>query len=152
MFDVAARVLLALPFLADGVVRLLRAGRAIEVLSGAGLSSPAAVNYLSAAIQLVGGALLIIGVRIPIAAAVLIVYLLPLSFLLNVVPSHEHPSWALNAIRDLGLAGGLLLLAVVHGRRPRSLRRAGEPLGEAAKTTGGAPAGASPAGETGAPR
>ena len=119
----AARVLLALPFLADGLRKLVRGERPIEVLSGAGVGFAAAVHYLSAAVETAGALALVLGLGVPVASVVLILYLVPTTLLLNVLPAHEHPSWALRALWDLGVAGGLVLLAAAT-RAPRTGERA----------------------------
>lgn len=123
VYDAAGRVLLALPFLSAGVVRLARSTRSIEELAGAGLAFPAVLNYAFAAVELAGGMSLALGYRVWAAAVALIVYLLPLTFLVNVLPAHEHPSQLLRLLRDLAVAGGLVLAAGLH-RRPAGDRPA----------------------------
>jgi len=115
-YDLGARALLALPFLAWGLWRLTAAEAAIEALSGAGLAFPGAINYASAGIELMGGVFLVLGFQVWATAAVLILYLLPVTFLVHGLPAHEDPAQALQVLRDLALAGGLLLLAGVHRR------------------------------------
>jgi putative oxidoreductase len=115
--ELVARALLALPFLADGVVKVADAGRSIESISGMGLPFPQLLNYAAAALELAGGACLLVGVAVTVAALVLAAYLIPASFLRNVPMAHEHPSYLLYLARDLGLVGGLLLLARLRTRR-----------------------------------
>lgn len=115
-YDLVGRALLALPFLSAGLSRLLHPQAAIETLSGAGLAYPEALSYAAAAIELIGGACVLIGFQVWTACVALVVYLVPATFVLHGLPAHESPAHAGEALRGMAIAGGLLLLAGVHRR------------------------------------
>jgi uncharacterized membrane protein YphA (DoxX/SURF4 family) len=123
-YDVTARALLSFPFLATCTGRLLDPESSIVAWSGAGLGFPVIVHGVSIAIELIGGALLVLGVHVWSVAALLLVYHGVFGFLLHALPGHEDPAQRLQVARDLAIAGGLLLAAGVHRhRRPRLFRR-----------------------------
>ncbi len=115
-YDRAGRALLAIPFLDAGAGRLLAPQPFIEALSGAGLPFAVGLNYASAAVELAGGVLLVVGVQVWAAALALFLYTLPVAFVLQGLPAQESPAHGSGLARSLAIAGGLLLAAAIHRR------------------------------------
>ncbi|HEY7460868.1 MAG TPA: DoxX family membrane protein [Gemmatimonadota bacterium] len=119
LYALASRGLVALFFFGDGLLKVVRPDRAVEGLSGMGLSFPVELNYLGAVIEIGGALCLLTDVRVWAASLLLALYLLSASFLKHVPVANAQPAQLLEVLRDAAVAGGLILLAGVHrhGRR-----------------------------------
>ncbi|MCU1588585.1 MAG: DoxX family protein [Frankiales bacterium] len=116
-----ARPLLASMFIAGGVDALRNPGPRVELVKGAGLSSPEQLVRVNAAADLVGGFMLATN-RLPrLSALVLAGSLVPTTYV-------GHPFWTekdkavkkqqqVHFLKNLGLLGGLMLAVVDTGGR-----------------------------------
>jgi uncharacterized membrane protein YphA (DoxX/SURF4 family) len=118
-YDLAARGLVALVFFASGVNRVFEPAPAVEALSGAGLPAPEVLNAATAAVELVGAACLVLGLRVWAAALALALYLIPFAFVLHALPAQENALHGLLFARELAIVGALVLIAGVHRTDPR---------------------------------
>ena len=116
-----ARPLLASMFIAGGVDALRNPGPRVELVKGAGLSSPEQLVRANAAADLIGGFMLATN-RLPrLSALVLAGSLVPTTYV-------GHPFWTekdkavkkqqqVHFLKNLGLLGGLMLAVVDTGGR-----------------------------------
>ncbi|HUR04574.1 MAG TPA: DoxX family protein [Nonomuraea sp.] len=116
-----ARPMLASMFIAGGVDALRNPGPRVELVKGAGLSSPEQLVRVNAAADLVGGLMLATN-RLPrLSALVLAGSLVPTTYV-------GHPFWTekdkavkkqqqVHFLKNLGLLGGLMLAVVDTGGR-----------------------------------
>ena len=128
----AARVLLSVPFICGGIMNLLGYGGFVGYLASRGMPIPAVLAAPSIATDLLGGLLLIFGVRLRLLAPYLAIYTVFTAFV-------GHPFWLLNDPvsrgemtfqfwKNLSIAGGLLGIAFASGA-VRSRRPAGSGQG-----------------------
>jgi uncharacterized membrane protein YphA (DoxX/SURF4 family) len=110
------RVLLALPFAAQGVWRVTHPAAAAERLSAAGAPLPEALSWMMAAFELAGAAGLALGVAAVPAAAILLLVHVPQAFVGHALLARASEPHAVALLRDAGLAGGLLLAASLRRR------------------------------------
>jgi uncharacterized membrane protein YphA (DoxX/SURF4 family) len=110
------RVLLALPFAAQGVWRIANPAAAAERVSAAGLPYAEPLSWLLAALELAGSAGLATGVGVVPAAAVLLLVHVPQAFVGHALLARASEPHAVALLLDAGIAGGLLL-AAARGRR-----------------------------------
>ncbi len=116
-----ARPLLASMFIAGGVDALRNPGPRVELVKGAGLSSPEQLVRANAAADLIGGFMLATN-RLPrLSALVLAGSLVPTTYV-------GHPFWTekdkavkkqqqVHFLKNLGLLGGLMLAVADTGGR-----------------------------------
>lgn len=123
----AARVLLSVPFICGGIKNLLAYGGFVGYLASKGMPIPAVLAAPSIATDLVGGLLLILGVRLRLLAPYLALYTIFTAFV-------GHPFWLVDDPlahdemvfqfwKNLSIAGGLLGMSVATAIQPK--RRAG---------------------------
>ena len=103
----AARICLALIFLNSGIKHALGFSGFVDMISQtlplAGLLAAGTIAF-----QLAGAILLILGYRVQIGAALLILFLIPASLIFHNFLA--DPSQLSSFLKNLGLIGGLLLL------------------------------------------
>jgi putative oxidoreductase len=119
----AARVLLSVPFICGGIKNLLAYGGFVGYLASKGMPIPAVLAAPSIATDLVGGLLLIFGVRLRLLAPYLALYTIFTAFV-------GHPFWLVDEplARDemtfqfwksLSIAGGLLGMFAASAIQPK---------------------------------
>lgn len=114
----AARVCLSLIFVKAGVTHLLNFAGFQQMISSAGLPFAGLLAVGTIVFQLLGSLSLLVGYRIQIGAAVLIVFLIPASLVFhNLIADPEQTNAFL---KNLGLIGGLLMTIYV-GAGPLSI-------------------------------
>lgn len=130
----AARVLLALVFIAAGLEKIYSWDATAAYLSAEGIPAPGLFLVVAAAIEMFGGALIAIGHLTRPAALTLAGYLVPVTLLLHTVGPLQGPGPnPTDLFKNLAIIGGLLLLAAVaptpvsidtpvEARRARPLR------------------------------
>jgi putative oxidoreductase len=111
LFYAAGRMLFASLFLASAVLKLVRFEGVTLAISSLGLSSPELLAAASIVVELVGGGMLLAGLKARRAAVALLVYLGVVS--LAVVRDPYDLSLAMVAV-NVALGGGLLLM-LAHG-------------------------------------
>lgn len=120
-----ARVLLSVPFICGGVQNLLSYGGFVGYLASKGMPVPGVLAAPSIATDLIGGLLLIFGIRLRLLAPYLALYTIFTAFV-------GHPFWLVDDPvnrgemtfqfwKNLSIAGGLLGIALTgvasHSRK-----------------------------------
>jgi putative oxidoreductase len=106
------RVLLALIFIMSGSAKFAHPAMFAEMMGQAGVSAGLVMLllYASAAIELLGGVLLAVGYQGRWVAAVMVLWLIPVTIVM-----HAIPGGMLNQVmvmKNLAIMGGLLMVAV----------------------------------------
>jgi putative oxidoreductase len=106
------RVLLALIFIMSGSAKFTHPAMFAEMMGQAGVSAGLVMLllYASAAIELLGGVLLAVGYQGRWVAAVMVLWLIPVTIVM-----HAIPGGMLNQVmvmKNLAIMGGLLMVAV----------------------------------------
>nr|WP_057929661.1 DoxX family protein [Burkholderia ambifaria] len=112
----AARILLSVPFICGGVQNLLSYGGFVGYLASKGMPIPSSLAAPSIATDLIGGLLLIFGIRLRLLAPYLALYTIFTAFV-------GHPFWLVDDPvsrgemtfqfwKNLSIAGGLLGIAI----------------------------------------
>lgn len=101
--------MLAAVFVSGGVAKLTHFQASQELLGLRGLPLRASLVALAAAAELAGGACLIFGTRVRLAALLLAFYLIPVTALF-----HRGPEQGVQRLKNIAIFGGLLM-AVAHG-------------------------------------
>lgn len=106
--SLAARICLCLIFFKGGIANLLSFSGTVEAVAGTGLPLPALMAAGNVVFQLVGAISLLLGFKAKWGAVILIVFLIPTTFIF-------HDFWVnpdeINAfLKNFGLVGGLLMI------------------------------------------
>lgn len=110
----AARVLLALVFVAAGLDKIFTWDDTAAYLAAEGVPAPGLLLVLAASIEMFGGALIALGHLARPAALVLAAYLVPVTIVLHSVGPLQGPGPnPTDLFKNLAIIGGLLLLAAV---------------------------------------
>jgi uncharacterized membrane protein YphA (DoxX/SURF4 family) len=104
----AARICLCLIFFKGGIANLLAFDSTLEFVAGRGLPLPGLMVWGNIIFQLVGATLLLLGLKAKWGAVILILFLIPTTFVF-------HNFWInpgeVNAfLKNIGLIGGLLMI------------------------------------------
>lgn len=109
----AGRVLLSVVFLTSGIMHLLHWRQTTDFMEQKGLPLPNLLLIVAVVFLLLGGLSVLIGLRARLGAILLILFLLPTTFVM-------HDYWAVSAeqaadqmahfLKNLGLIGGLLMV------------------------------------------
>lgn len=109
---VAGRLLIAVLFIVSGIAKMMTFDSTLEAMTELGVASPGMLLPIAIAVELIGGALVLVGFRAREVAIGLIVYLIALTILI-----HGDLSIPLNrsfALANVAIMGGLLMV-VSHG-------------------------------------
>lgn len=118
LLKLVARILLAVLFVVSGFGKLTDPSAVAGMLSGLKLPGATALTYLVGLGEVVGGVAIIIGYRLRVIAPLLAAWCVATGLIV-------HLSMPIDLMKNLGLAGGLLLLATTDagsfalGRRAR---------------------------------
>ena len=116
-----ARIFLSVIFVDAGYGKVTDCGMYVGYMTShhipAGLVHP--LLYVSIAIELFGGILLILGIRASIVAFIMLLFMIPVTIIFHVLP-HQVIEWE----KNLGIMGGLLMVTV-YGPGGLSFDRAG---------------------------
>jgi putative oxidoreductase len=108
-----ARVLLSSTFLYTGARNLIGVERVASRLSGAGYPLPTVLAVLAALALLAGGIAVLLGVLTSLGVLALILFLVPTTYSFHLKPAlGGDVGQAIQTFKNLGVAGGLLLLWV----------------------------------------
>jgi putative oxidoreductase len=110
------RILLALIFVLGGLTKLPHPAGAAAYMESAGMHTmvlPLAV--FAALIELVGGALLMVGLGTRLAALILFLYLIPVTVMIHLIPG--GPMNQIQVMKNVAIMGGLLVVACSGARR-----------------------------------
>jgi putative oxidoreductase len=108
------RILIAVPFLTYGIMKLTNFHGSVEYLAALKIPMTTAAAVIAIIIELLGGVCVVLGFKARFWGWVLFLYLIPVTFL-------AHNFWAYsgaarmdnegNFLKNLAIMGGLLLLA-----------------------------------------
>jgi uncharacterized membrane protein YphA (DoxX/SURF4 family) len=117
------RVLLALIFVASGLVKAFDAARAAESMTTKGLPMASVLLWVAIACELVGALSLVLGFRARAGAALLLIFLVPTTLIYHnfwSLAGGERILQMLQFLKNAGIMGGLLLVCA-YGAGPMSL-------------------------------
>ena len=113
-----ARVLLSSPFLYSGIDKCRRWNAAQREVAASGLPWPTLLHLVTVVVQLGGGFSLLLGIEPRLGALLLLVFLIPVTFM-------YHPFWkrsgadlvteADHFLSNLAIVGGLLVIVALGG-------------------------------------
>lgn len=112
--DPLARILISAIFIYSGISQLMHFDATARVIGGTGVPLATVAATVAILIDLAGGAMLIIGWQTKLAAAILFIYLIPVTVMVHnfwAAPPQMHEMQLLNFLKNLGIMGGLLILA-----------------------------------------
>jgi putative oxidoreductase len=112
--DPLARILISAIFLNAGITKLMRFDSTAHVLAARGIPLATVAAAIAILIELGGAIMIIIGWQTKLAAAIQFVYLIPVTIMYHnfwAAPPQMHEMQLLNFLKNLGIMGGLLILA-----------------------------------------
>lgn len=112
--DLVGRVLIAALFLPAGISKLTGFEGTVGYISSAGVPLAALAAALAAAVEIIGGAAVLLGYRTRIAAAALALFTVAASVLFHAywaAPADQAMVQSLLFFKNLAIVGGLLVLA-----------------------------------------
>jgi len=113
---VVGRIFLSAFILLSGVTKILRNKMMVEYAMSKKMPMPYAAIALAALIELAGGISVLIGFHARIAAAILIVYLIPTTLIFHnfwAASGAEKQNQAVHFMKNVAIMGGLLILASI---------------------------------------
>jgi putative oxidoreductase len=112
--DPLARILISAIFLYSGITQLMHFDATAHMLAEKGIPLAMVATVILLLIDLGGAAAIIIGWQTRLAATIQFVYLIPVTFMFHnfwAAPPELHDVQLINFLKNLGIMGGLLLLA-----------------------------------------
>jgi putative oxidoreductase len=109
-----ARFLLSFIFIVSGLTKILEWSGSLGYLEAAGLPYPAVFLGIAAAIELVGGLLLLTGLAARSAAFVMFLYLIPVTLTYHafwMAPPEGAMNQLAHFLKNVSIMGGLLFIA-----------------------------------------
>ena len=113
---IAGRIVLSVFFLLSGVTKIARNKMMVEYAMSRKLPMPGAAIALAALIELAGGISVLTGFHARIAAAILIVYLIPTTLIFHnfwAASGAEKQNQGVHFMKNVAIMGGLLILASI---------------------------------------
>lgn len=120
-----ARILIALIFIASGAGKITGFEGTVGYIASKGLPFPALAAIAAIIVELGGGILLVLGYKARWAAFFMFGFSLAAAFIFHnfwVVPAAEAQNQMIHFMKNISMAGGLLLI-VTHGSGARSIER-----------------------------
>jgi putative oxidoreductase len=115
--DPLARILIVAIFVYTGITKLMHFDATAHMIGEKGIPLAAVAAAIAILIELGGAILIIVGWQTKLAAAVQFVYLVFITFMYHnfwAAPPQLHDVQLLNFLKNVGIMGGLLILAT-HG-------------------------------------
>lgn len=112
--DPVARILISAIFLVSGVTKIMRFDATTHMIADKGIPLAAVATGIAIVIEIGGAAAIVIGWQTKLAAAIQFVYLIPTTVMYHnfwAAPPELHDMQAANFFKNLGILGGLLILA-----------------------------------------
>lgn len=109
-----ARVLLSLMLVWSGIGKVTAFSYMAGYAAAKGLPSPALAIGVAAAIEILGGLTIILGFKTKLAAWVIFLYLIPVTFVFHnfwAVQGPEHIDTMIHFMKNVTIMGGFLMLA-----------------------------------------
>jgi putative oxidoreductase len=107
------RILMAFIFVTSGLNKFTHPGMTMGFMAKAGLPMVGLLMYLAATTEVGGGILLAAGFYSRVVAFILFLFLIPTTLLFHVIPGGQAN--AVNALKNLAIMGGLLIVATQGG-------------------------------------
>jgi uncharacterized membrane protein YphA (DoxX/SURF4 family) len=117
------RVLLALIFLASGIIKASDSARAAESMTAKGIPMASLLLWIAIACELLGALSLVLGFRARAGAGLLLLFLIPTTLVFHnfwSLTGGERTLQLLQFLKNAGIMGGLLLVCA-YGAGPMSL-------------------------------
>lgn len=145
------RILLALIFIMSAVGKLQQWQGTIQMMADRGLPAPDVLLSIAVGLELVGGALVVLGLYARWGAAALLLFLVPVSVIMHnfwALPADQARPEMINFMKNVSIAGGLVFLwamgagpVSVDALRERRTTRSSRPtaLPSSVGTIGGEP-------------
>lgn len=125
MFALAARVLLAALFLFAGLNKIVNFQATADFIASAGVPATIFLLVVTIVLELVGGAMILTGYYARFAAAVLVLFLIPVTLIFHNPLAHTDPAMVQqqmnHLLKNLAIMGGLLHM-IAFGSGAWSLR------------------------------
>ena len=115
--DPLARILIVAIFVYTGFTKLMHFGATAHMIGEKGIPLAAVAAAIAILIELGGAMLIIVGWQTKLAANVQFIYLVFITFMYHdfwAAPPQLHDVQLLNFLKNVGIMGGLLILAT-HG-------------------------------------
>lgn len=112
-----SRLLLALLFLWSGYGKLAYMGANLGYMKAYGLPAPELLIWPALAVELIAGALLLLGWKTRWAALALVLFTIPATFIFHAywgVPADQTLNQQIHFVKNLAIVGGLLGI-IAHG-------------------------------------
>ncbi len=112
--DPLARILITGIFVYTGITKLMHFDATAHMIGEKGIPLAAVAAAIAILIELGGAIMIILGWQTKLAAAVQFVYLIVITFMYHnfwAAPPQLHDVQLLNFLKNVGIMGGLLLLA-----------------------------------------
>ncbi len=126
VFDLVGRILISLIFFYEGIDSILYAEKTKLLMAEYGITwRQDLVLYSSIVFLMIGATMLLIGYRIRFGVWLLLIYWLPVTFIVYSfwnAPLHEQRLEAILFMKNIAVAGGLLMIAA-HGGGKYSIQR-----------------------------
>ena len=113
---IAGRIVLSVFFLLSGVTKIARNKMMVDYAVSRKLPMPGAAIALAALIELAGGLSVLTGFYPRIAAAILVVYLIPTTLIFHnfwAAAGAEKQNEGVHFMKNVAIMGGLLILASI---------------------------------------
>jgi putative oxidoreductase len=112
--DPLARILIVAIFVYTGITKLMHFDATAHMIGEKGIPLAAVATAIAILIELGGAILIIVGWQTKLAAVVQFAYLIVITFMYHnfwAVPPQLHDVQLINFLKNVGIMGGLLLLA-----------------------------------------
>jgi putative oxidoreductase len=119
------RVLLALIFIMSALGKLQEWQGTVQMMADRGLPAPDVLLSVAVGLELVGGALVVLGLYARWGAVVLLLFLVPVTVIMHnfwALPADQARGQMINFMKNVSIAGGLVFILAV-GAGPVSLDR-----------------------------
>ncbi len=126
IFDLIGRILISMIFFYEGIDSILYAEKTKLTMAEYGITwRPEFLLYASIVFLMIGATMLLIGYRIRFGVWLLLIYWLPVTFVVYSFwndPPNEQRLHAILFMKNIAVAGGLLMIAA-HGGGKYSIQR-----------------------------
>jgi putative oxidoreductase len=113
--DPIARILISTIFMVSGIMKLMNFSATANMIGQSGIPLPTVVTAIAILIELLGAIMIIVGWQTKLAAWIQFIYLIPVTLMYHnfwAAPPQMHDMQMMNFLKNLGIMGGLLILAV----------------------------------------
>ena len=126
LFALGARILLATLFIAAGLNKMMNFQATASFMSSAGIPATSGLLVMTILLELFAGAMILIGYHARLAAALLVIFLIPVTLIFHNPLAATDPAMVQqqmnHLLKNLAIIGGLLYL-IAFGSGGWSLRQ-----------------------------